>query len=64
MNKAAAAVCETVLTLSLLCSPAYYVALGVYMCIAKTFITATPYTYLAQDLQACQRYWWQNLLCE
>jgi hypothetical protein len=34
------------------------------MCIAKTFITATPYTYLAHDLEACQRYWWQNLLCE
>lgn len=45
-------------------SPAYYMTLGAYMCIAKTFITRTPYTYVAQDLEACQRYWWQNLLCE
>jgi hypothetical protein len=37
--------------------------MGVYIFIASTLITTTPYSYVVKDLAACHKYWWQNLLC-
>ena len=39
-------------------------ALGFYISVASTLITTTPSSYVLDDLDACHRYWWQNLLCQ